>query len=153
MPLAEGRARGATLYTLSETASDAASAALAEQHDRADMLQGVDLSASDDVVAGVLMDLARVETAPRADALADGLVAASARRACGCIAARAARRASPCCALPTSPRCCWRSASCPNPGISRTSSIPTGGRDAGRHRRRRPRLGRDDAMRATLLRQ
>jgi N-acetylmuramoyl-L-alanine amidase len=74
--LAEGRARGATLYTLSETASDAASAALAEQHDRADMLQGIDLSASDDVVAGVLMDLARVETAPRADALADGLVTA-----------------------------------------------------------------------------
>ena len=72
--LAEGRARGATLYTLSDTASDAASAALAEQHDRADILQGIDLSASDDVVAGVLMDLARVETAPRADALADGLV-------------------------------------------------------------------------------
>ncbi len=74
--LAEGRAQGATLYTLSETASDAASAALAEQHDRADMLQGVDLSSSDDVVADVLMDLARLETAPRADALADGLVAA-----------------------------------------------------------------------------
>jgi len=74
--LAAGRAQGATLYTLSETASDAASAALAEQHDRADMLQGIDLSTSDDVVADVLMDLARVETAPRADALADGLVAA-----------------------------------------------------------------------------
>jgi N-acetylmuramoyl-L-alanine amidase len=73
--VAEGRARGATVYTLSETASDAASAALAEQHDRADILQGVDLSAADDVVAGVLVDLARVETAPRADALADGLVA------------------------------------------------------------------------------
>jgi N-acetylmuramoyl-L-alanine amidase len=73
--LAEGRARGATIYTLSDTASDAASAALAEQHDRADLLQGIDLSAADDVVADVLMDLARVETAPRADALADGLVA------------------------------------------------------------------------------
>jgi len=73
--VADGRARGATIYTLSDTASDAASAALAEQHDRADLLQGVDLSTSDDVVAGVLMDLARVETAPRADALADGLVA------------------------------------------------------------------------------
>jgi len=74
--LAEGRAQGATLYTLSDTASDAATAALAEQHDRADMLQGIDLSSSDDVVADVLMDLARVETAPRADALADGMVAA-----------------------------------------------------------------------------
>jgi N-acetylmuramoyl-L-alanine amidase len=73
--VAEGRARGATAYTLSDTASDAASAALAEQHDRADLVQGIDLSASDDVVAGVLMDMARVETAPRAGALADGLVA------------------------------------------------------------------------------
>ena len=72
--LAEGRARGATVYTLADRASDAASAALAEQHDRADLLQGVDLSSSDDVVAGVLMDLARVETAPRAEALADSLV-------------------------------------------------------------------------------
>jgi N-acetylmuramoyl-L-alanine amidase len=74
--LAEGRARGATVYTLSETASDAASAALAEQHDRADILQGIDLSRSDDVVADVLMDLARVETAPRSAALADSLIGA-----------------------------------------------------------------------------
>lgn len=73
--LAEGRARGATVYTLAERASDAASAALAEQHDRADLLQGIDLSASDDVVAGVLMDLARLETAPRAGALAEALIA------------------------------------------------------------------------------
>jgi N-acetylmuramoyl-L-alanine amidase len=72
--VAEGRAQGATAYTLSDRASDAASAALAEQHDRADLLQGIDLSTSDDVVAGVLMELARVETAPRADALADWLV-------------------------------------------------------------------------------
>lgn len=73
--LAEGRARGATVYTLSDTATDAATAALAEQHDRADILQGVDLARTDDVVAGVLMDLARVETAPRADALAADVVA------------------------------------------------------------------------------
>jgi N-acetylmuramoyl-L-alanine amidase len=72
--LAEGRARGATVYTLSDTASDAAAEALAEQHDRADLLQGVDLHGSDDVVAGVLMDLARLETAPRSDALAGALV-------------------------------------------------------------------------------
>jgi N-acetylmuramoyl-L-alanine amidase len=38
--VAEGRARGATAYTLSDTASDAASAALAEQHDRADLCRG-----------------------------------------------------------------------------------------------------------------
>ncbi len=80
--LAEGRARGATVYTLSDTASDAASAALAEAHDRADLLAGVDLAGNDDEVAGVLIDLARLETAPRSGALADqlvtGLVAAGA---------------------------------------------------------------------------
>lgn len=73
--LAEGRARGATVYTLSETASDAASEALAEAHDRADLLAGVDLAGSDDEVAGVLLDLARLETAPRSAALADHIVA------------------------------------------------------------------------------
>ncbi len=73
--LAEGRASGATIYTLSETASDIASEKLAERHDRADLLAGVDLSDQDDVVAGVLMDLARTETAPRSDRLADALVA------------------------------------------------------------------------------
>ncbi len=72
--LAEGRARGATVYTLSETATDAAAAALAEQHDRADLLQGVDLEGADDVIAGVLMDLARIEVAPQSAALADGIV-------------------------------------------------------------------------------
>ena len=74
--LAEGRAQGATIYTLSETATDAAAAALAEQHDRADILQGIDLHGADDVVAGVLMDLARLETGPRGEALADEMVGA-----------------------------------------------------------------------------
>ncbi len=68
--LSEGRAHGATVYTLSDSASDAASAALAERHNRADMLAGVDLTGADDVVADVLMDLARMETQPRAEALA-----------------------------------------------------------------------------------
>lgn len=70
----DGMASGATVYTLSETGSDAASAALATQHDRADLLAGVDLGQSDDVVADLLMDLARLETDPRSDALADALV-------------------------------------------------------------------------------
>lgn len=72
--LAEGRASGATIYTLSETASDEASEKLAERHDCADLLAGVDLSNQDDVIAGVLMDLARLETAPRSDQLAEALV-------------------------------------------------------------------------------
>ena len=63
--LAEGEATGATVYTLSEDASDAASAALAERHDRDDLLAGVDLTEQDDLVAAVLMDMARTETEPR----------------------------------------------------------------------------------------
>lgn len=68
--LSEGRAHGATVYTLSDSASDKASEALAERHDRADLLAGIDLTGSDDVVADVLMDLARMETQPRAEQLA-----------------------------------------------------------------------------------
>ena len=72
--LAQGNASGATVYTLSETATDEASAALAEHHDRADILAGVDLAGSDDEVTNVLLDLARLETDPRSDMLADALV-------------------------------------------------------------------------------
>ena len=72
--LAEGHAEGATVYTLAEEASDLASATLAERHDRADLLAGVDLTEADDAVALVLMDLARTETAPRSERLAEALV-------------------------------------------------------------------------------
>lgn len=74
--LAEGEAVGATVYTLSDEASDAAAAALAERHDRDDLLAGVDLSDQDDTVALVLMDMARTETAPRTERLAQDLVTA-----------------------------------------------------------------------------
>lgn len=71
--LAEGEASGATVYRLAGSASDAASEQLAERHDRADLLAGIDLSGHDDVVADVLMDLARTETGPRAARLAEEL--------------------------------------------------------------------------------
>lgn len=74
--LAEGDAQGATVYTLAPEASDAASAALAERHDRDDLLAGVDLSDQDDQVAEVLMDMARTETRPRNDRLAEAVVGA-----------------------------------------------------------------------------
>lgn len=74
--LAEGEAQGATVYTLSAEASDEASATLAERHDRDDLLAGIDLTDQDDLVAEVLMDMARTETTPRTDRLADALVAA-----------------------------------------------------------------------------
>ncbi|WP_373049737.1 N-acetylmuramoyl-L-alanine amidase [Thalassovita aquimarina] len=73
--LAEGQAKGATLHLLSENATDAASAKLAERHDRDDILSGVDLTGQDDVVAGILMDLARQETRPRTERLAQSMVA------------------------------------------------------------------------------
>lgn len=74
--LAEGEAVGATVYTLAEDASDEASATLAERHNRDDLLAGLDLSQQDDVVATVLMDMARAETTPRTARLADALVGA-----------------------------------------------------------------------------
>jgi N-acetylmuramoyl-L-alanine amidase len=72
--LTQGGAKGATVYTLSAEASDAATAHLAARHDRADIIAGVDLTGSDDQVAGVLLDLARQETEPRSVALAKALV-------------------------------------------------------------------------------
>lgn len=71
------QAQGATVYTLAEEASDAASEALAERHDRDDMMGGgADLSGTDDLVAAVLMDLARTETVPATERLARALVTA-----------------------------------------------------------------------------
>jgi len=57
-----GHARGASIYTLSETATDAESERLAQHENRADSLGGVDLSDKSDDVAGILVDLAVRET-------------------------------------------------------------------------------------------
>ncbi|MDJ0857692.1 MAG: N-acetylmuramoyl-L-alanine amidase [Dinoroseobacter sp.] len=73
--LIAGEASGARVYTLSEVASDEASARLAEQLDRASLLAGMDLTDQDDTVATALMDLARTEVQPRSNRLADELVA------------------------------------------------------------------------------
>lgn len=74
--LATGTAHGAAIFTLSDDASDSASELLAERHDRADLLAGVDLADQGDEIARVLMELARVETQPRADALGDSVAIA-----------------------------------------------------------------------------
>ena len=79
--LPSGRALGTTVHTLSRDASDEASRLLAERHDRGDLLAGIDLSQSDDEIAGVLMDLARTETQPRSERLADALVLSLRREA------------------------------------------------------------------------
>ena len=62
LPRKEGDAQGATVYTLSETATDSESARLAEQENRADVIAGVDLKTEPDDVAGILIDLAQRET-------------------------------------------------------------------------------------------
>lgn len=54
--------RGATVYTLSDTASDALSEALAAQENRSDILAGLALDDQPDDVADILFDLARRET-------------------------------------------------------------------------------------------
>jgi N-acetylmuramoyl-L-alanine amidase len=62
LPRKEGDAQGATVYTLSETASDPQAAQLAEEENRADVIAGVDLTNEPDDVAGILLDLAQRET-------------------------------------------------------------------------------------------
>lgn len=74
--LPQGEAHGATIYTLSKDASDEAARTLAERHERDDLLAGIDLSAHDDLVASVLMDMARRETQPRTLRLAATLESA-----------------------------------------------------------------------------
>ena len=62
LPHGEGDAQGASIYTLSETASDSEAARLAEKENRADVIAGVDLKTEPDDVAGILIDLAQRET-------------------------------------------------------------------------------------------
>ena len=59
---ADTEAQGATIYTLSETASDAAAARLAEDENHSDVIGGLDLSTEPNDVADILLDLARRET-------------------------------------------------------------------------------------------
>ena len=62
LPKKEGQAEGATVYTLSEHASDAEAARLADDENKADVIAGVDLTAEPDDVANILVDLAQRET-------------------------------------------------------------------------------------------
>jgi len=62
LPHGEGDAQGATIYTLSNKASDAEAAQVAEKENRADVIAGVDLKGEPDDVAGILIDLAQRET-------------------------------------------------------------------------------------------
>jgi N-acetylmuramoyl-L-alanine amidase len=75
--LEDGEATGVTLYTLATEASDAASAQLAERHDRANLLGGgADLTGIEDEIAKVLMDVVRAETRPATERLVAAIIAA-----------------------------------------------------------------------------
>jgi N-acetylmuramoyl-L-alanine amidase len=58
----DGEAEGATVYTLSEQASDAEAQRLADAENRADVIAGVNLAAEPNDIADILIDLAQRET-------------------------------------------------------------------------------------------
>ncbi len=70
---------GASIYSLSETASDSEAAALAQRENRADIIAGVDLSHETPEVATILIDLAQRETNNQSAILAGVLVQELAR--------------------------------------------------------------------------
>lgn len=72
--LPEPGVRGASVYTLSEKASDKEAAALAASENKADLVAGVDLSRHEPVVSEILFDLARRETNNLSIRLAQDLV-------------------------------------------------------------------------------
>lgn len=63
-------ARGASIYTLSEVASDEAAARLAARENKADILNGIDLGAHGGDVSSILLDLAQRQTMVEASAFA-----------------------------------------------------------------------------------
>jgi N-acetylmuramoyl-L-alanine amidase len=74
LPRGEGDAQGASVYTLSETASDSEAARLAEIENRADVIAGVDLTFEPNDVADILIDLAQRETKAFSVQFARGLI-------------------------------------------------------------------------------
>lgn len=66
--------RGASVYTLSETASDKETARLARQENNAGVVAGVDLAIEEDTVANILLDLVRRETLNESKLFAEILV-------------------------------------------------------------------------------
>lgn len=71
---ASSAARGLSVYTLSENASDDEAAALAAKENRSDIIAGVDLGEHDKDVANILISLAQRETNNQSAILADTLV-------------------------------------------------------------------------------
>lgn len=68
------RIRGASVYTLSEKASDAEAEALATKENKADIIAGLDFSDQSEEVNKILIDLAQRETMNRSKLFANMLV-------------------------------------------------------------------------------
>jgi N-acetylmuramoyl-L-alanine amidase len=69
-----GDPRGLSIYTLSETSSDAEAAALAAKENKADLIAGIDLSKQNGAVTSILIDLAQRESKNLSAHLAELLV-------------------------------------------------------------------------------
>jgi N-acetylmuramoyl-L-alanine amidase len=74
LPRGEGDAQGATVYTLSDTASDTEAAKLAEAENKADLIAGINLTEEPVEVADILIDLTRRETKAFSSRFARSLV-------------------------------------------------------------------------------
>jgi N-acetylmuramoyl-L-alanine amidase len=68
------QARGASVYTLSERASDREAEALARAENQSDVIAGVDLTNESDIVTSILIDLAQRETKNSSVKFAQALV-------------------------------------------------------------------------------
>lgn len=73
--ISQSAVRGASVYTLSEKASDAETAKLAARENSADLIAGVDLRGQDDDVANILIDLATRDTMNQSKFLANTVIA------------------------------------------------------------------------------
>ena len=67
-------AKGLSIYTISERASDAEAAALAERENKADIILGMDLSDIDPMAGSVLLDLEKTATMNKSARYADYVV-------------------------------------------------------------------------------
>ena len=70
----KGKASGATVYTLSQEASDQASARLAARHGGNELISGVDLTGADTAVTTALMSLLRQENTVRSNAFSKSII-------------------------------------------------------------------------------
>ena len=72
--IGKNNVRGASIYTLSEKASDAETAELADRENKVDLIAGADLSHADKEVASILVDLSMRDTMNQSKFFANTLV-------------------------------------------------------------------------------